>query len=251
MKMSDSHIHTVYSGHSEPDMTVANIIRKAEQMDLKEIAITEHSFDWHLGPKGNFALICDEVAACEPELTVMTGMEIDPDSTTIGNLIFEDFDKTTLSPLLIGTHSFPGIARGWHETFYMTAFDKKYVYCIWFRMMEKIIERGIVDILAHPGRLIMQNGIIDAFDTAVLKDFEILFAVMKENNTAFEINESLLNRFPSEALEKSYSDLVQLAVAMELNITIGSDAHSLEAIGHFPKTVQLMQNCKLNVDATG
>lgn len=237
MKNSDYHIHTIYSGHSADDMTVENIIRTAEELNLTEIAITEHSFEWNLGPEGNFALICKEVAECETELKVFTGMEIDPDSKNIGKLIFENFDKDKLYPLLVGTHGFPGIARGWHEKFHMTASDKKHVYSTWFRMMEKIIERGIVDILAHPGRIIMQNEIIKEFDSAVLKDFEILFAVMKENNTAFEINESLLNRFPTEKIEKSYPDLIQLAISSNLKITQDSDAHSLEKIGKFTKAV--------------
>lgn len=222
-------------------MTVKNVIERAEKLNLTEIAITEHSFDWHLGPKGNFELICKEVAEFDTEVKVYTGMEIDPDCKNIGRLVFEDFDKDKLYPLLVGTHSFPGMEHGWHEKFHMTAFDKKYVYATWFRMMEKIIERGIVDILAHPGRLIMQNEIIKEFNSYVLKDFEILFAAMKENNTAFEINENLFNRFPTEKIAKSYLDLIQLAFSMKLRISQGSDAHSLDIIGKFIKTDMIIE----------
>jgi len=236
---SDLHIHTVYSGHSAPDMTVKNIINKAEELDLDEIAITEHSFDWHLGPKGNFDLIRSEVDAINSDLTIHVGMEIDPDSNNIGKLVFEDFDKKKLYPLLVGTHGFPGIARGWHEKFQMTSLEKKFVYSTWFTMMEKIIARGIIDILAHPGRLIMQNEIIKEFDSTVLKDFERLFSIMKENHTAFEINESLFRRFPTERLRESYKNLIRLAISSNLKITYGSDAHSLEKIGNFQLTKEL------------
>ena len=48
MKKRDFHIHTIYSGHSAPDMTIKNIIQVAAERGMDEIAITEHSFDWHL-----------------------------------------------------------------------------------------------------------------------------------------------------------------------------------------------------------
>lgn len=233
MKKRDFHIHTIYSGHSAPDMTIKNIIQVAAERGMDEIAITEHSFDWHLGPKGNLELIREEVAQCETNMKVFVGMEIDPDSKNIGRLIFEDFDKNELYPLLVGTHGFPGLERGWHERFSMTKREKQMVYSKWFQMIEKVIESGVVDILAHPGRIIMQNEIIKEFDSNVLANFKQLFDLMRENNTAFELNEKLLKSFTSENLKQSYNDLITLASECNLNFSIGSDAHSLDEVALF------------------
>jgi HisJ family histidinol phosphate phosphatase len=235
MRKVDYHIHTVYSGHSDPDMTVENIITKAEELELDEIAITEHSFEWHLGPKGNLKLIRDEVAACETRVNVLVGMEVDPDFKNPGKLIFEDFGDNAPSPLLVGTHGFPGLERGWFEKFEITDSEKRMVYSNWFSMMEKVIARGIVDVLAHPGRIIMQNGILEEFDSAVLADFENLFATMLSTGTAFELNEKLLNYFPTEKLRRTYPDLIALAKETGLRFSIGSDAHSLNKIGRFQR----------------
>lgn len=40
----DYHIHTAYCGHAEKEMTVANIIKRAEEIGLKSIAITDHVY---------------------------------------------------------------------------------------------------------------------------------------------------------------------------------------------------------------
>ena len=45
----DYHIHCNYNDHSSSDLSVNNIIKKAENLDLQTIAITEHvrnNSDW-------------------------------------------------------------------------------------------------------------------------------------------------------------------------------------------------------------
>ncbi|WP_415282135.1 PHP domain-containing protein [Candidatus Nitrososphaera sp. FF02] len=47
--LEDYHVHCNYNDHSAPDMTVQNIVSRAEAMGLRAIAFTEHvrrTSDW-------------------------------------------------------------------------------------------------------------------------------------------------------------------------------------------------------------
>ena len=48
-KNEDYHVHCNYNDHSAPDLTVQNVVKRAEEMGLQTLAITEHvrrSSDW-------------------------------------------------------------------------------------------------------------------------------------------------------------------------------------------------------------
>ena len=233
LPLHDYHIHTVYSGHSDPDMIVADVIRYAEARRLEEIAFTEHSFDWHLGPAGNIKLIKKEIRKAAPLIKVFAGMEICPDFKHPGRLVYEDFDKGSIYPVLTGFHSYPGFSKGWHELLNMTQAEKKKIYSSWLGIMGKIVENPLVDILAHPCRIIMQNGIVREFTGPILKDLENLFTAAKAHDVAVELNEGLFCRIRGERMRKSYLDVFRLAVGKGLKISIGSDSHRILDVGNF------------------
>lgn len=214
-------------------MIVADIIRHAEGRGLEEIAFTEHSFDWHLGPAGNMKLIKKEIRKAAPRIKVFAGMEICPDFKRPGKLVYEDFDKGSIYPVLTGFHSYPGFERSWHELSTMTQAEKKKIYSSWLGIMEKIVENPLVDILAHPCRIIMQNGIVREFTGLILKDLENLFAAAKAHAVAVELNEGLLYRIRGERMRKSYLDVFRLALDKGLKISIGSDSHRILDVGKF------------------
>ncbi|MDD5599187.1 MAG: PHP domain-containing protein [Victivallaceae bacterium] len=242
----DNHIHTIYSGHSDPMMTVGNIIKYSEQAQLTQIAITEHSFDWHLGPRGNLELIQKELAAVETDIRVLVGMEIDPDMKNWGRLNFEDFNKDELFPVLVGFHGYPGMDKGWFEKVHFTRRDKNRIYNRWSNMLEKLIENPKVDVLAHPGRLIMQNRIIDEFSGNILRNFERFAAAARQYDVAFEINETLLNSIPTEKLWKSYRNVLEVMLANGVKLSVGSDAHSPDKIGRFNRVLEFIQPFNIN-----
>lgn len=243
----DNHIHTVYSGHSDPDMTVRNIIEMSESIGLEQISITEHSFDWHLGPRGNMELIKQELAGIDSGVHISIGMEIDPDMENPGRLHFEDFDRAELFPVLVGFHGFPLVAKGWFEKVEFSQQYKNRIYKRWFEMMEKLIQNPMVDILAHPGRIIMQNGIIEEFAGAVLKDFERLAAAAKQYNVAFEVNETLLGRIPTERLAESYKNVLAVMLEHGVKLSAGSDAHELDKIGRFDKILEFIEPFNIDI----
>ncbi len=241
----DYHIHTVYSGHAASDLTVRAVIERAGQEGLKSIAITEHAF-YSLMGRANLEQIKREVEAVETQIEVFVGMEIDPDYAYEGRLIFEDFDKGELFPVLAGTHAYPGIGKGWSESLDLTLPDKRKIYNSWFRLMEKVIENPLVDVLAHPGRLISQNGIVEEFSTYVLRDFDDLFTGAKEKGIAIELNEGFLSRCPTERLKKSYLDVICLGIDKRLKLSLGSDAHRLDKIGGKRFSIDMIEKLKIS-----
>lgn len=245
LPLHDYHVHTIYSGHSEPEMKVADIIRYAEEKGLEEIAFTEHSFDWHLGPAGNIKLIKDEIEKACPLIKVFAGMEICPDLECPGRLKYEDFNKGSIYPVLTGFHSYPGIDKGWHLPLSLTLKEKRKIYSSWLGIMEKLIENPLVDVLAHPGRIIMQNGIVREFKGNILKDFENLFDAAKAHGVAVELNEGLLSRINNEKLKKSYLDVFRMAVEKDIKISIGSDAHAMLSVGRFDNLYSVARELKL------
>ena len=74
---ADMHIHTVYCGHAAPDMTLGNIVRQAEQVGLKQIAITEHV--WNNQCLAELEILQKEFEGLESAITVRLGAEVDVD----------------------------------------------------------------------------------------------------------------------------------------------------------------------------
>jgi HisJ family histidinol phosphate phosphatase len=244
----DNHIHTVYSGHSDSAMTVSNIIKRSEEAGLTQVAITEHSFDWHLGPRGNLELIKQELASTSTDINVSVGMEIDPDMEKYGSLHFEDFDRDELFPVLVGFHGYPGASKGWFEKINFTRRDKNRIYSRWLKMVEKLIENPKVDVLAHLGRIIMQNDITNEFSGRILKDFENIALAAKQYNVAFEINETLLDNMPTETLQKSYKNVLSIMLENGVKLSLGSDAHKLDKIGKFNKVLEFIKPFNININ---
>ncbi|HPP30776.1 MAG TPA: PHP domain-containing protein [bacterium] len=240
----DYHIHTVYSGHSTPDMTVRSIVERAELLGLESIVILEHAFYSSMG-RVCLEQIKKEVNYIESGVNILVGMEIDPDYTRKGKLIFDDFNRNELDIVLVGTHTIPGIGKGWHIELELTQKEKERVYHTWFEMMEAVLEDLPVDIIAHPGRLISRNGIIEKFRGKVLKDFEHLFSIAKKKDVAFELNESLLKMFQNENLLQPYTEIVRLALSIGLKISLGSDAHSLDRIGEKFYITEAIHQCNI------
>ncbi len=241
----DYHIHTVYSGHSTPDMTVRNIIKRAEVIGLESIVVLEHAFYSDMGRAG-LEQIRKEVSAVETPIKVLIGMEIDPDYSRKGRLAFEDFEREEIDAVLVGTHAIPGTGKGWHAKLELTRKERERIYRAWFETVESLLENSRIDIIAHPGRLISRNGIVEEFSGQVMKDFERLFASARRRNAAVELNESLLKLLHGEARLQSYTEVIRLAMSMELKISPGSDAHSLDRIGENHLILRVAEQLRLS-----
>ena len=259
---NDFHIHTLYSGHSGADMTVTAILQAARQAGLGRILVLEHSPSVNTEVR---AAICDD--AYDPESTdrahlcaiaadcrrlapkgsvpiVHTGAEIDSDPNRCdGTLLLRD--HAGLDVIMASTHYLPN-GRGflsdrieWPEP------EKRRIYEEWFIWAMRVAANPDVRILAHPGALLCQLGIIGSFHGKVLDDFGKLLMVCKKYNTAFELNELLFRKKLNETQAATYHELIALARDIGTPIATGSDAHHLDEIGVFTRCEAIAERLDL------
>ena len=122
----DYHIHCNYNDHSSPDLTVSNIVKYAENIDLRVIAFAEHvrkTSDWiprHL----------DEIRRIS------------------SNRIIEIIVGFEAKILIDGSIDCP--ERYADKYFLIASFHTKYHgKQVWLQALEKAIENPNVDVIGH------------------------------------------------------------------------------------------------------
>ncbi len=197
----DYHIHCNYNDHSAADLTVENIIKKANRKNLQKIAITEH-----VRKTSNWAekyLEELDYYAKKSEIKILKGFEakILPDG---------DID----CPLSYLNEKFFIIS-----SFHTKHSDKN----IWYNALIKAIRNENVNVIGH---LAPDPGILLNSD-----EIKIIGEEIVSNNKTVEINAKYM-RPPMEFL-KIFKDL-------KVPFHLGSDAHSLEEIGNFDRIKSLI-----------
>ena len=197
----DYHIHCNYNDHSSSDLSVNNIIKKAENLDLQTIAITEHvrnNSDWTEKYLQEIKTIADTTS-----INILNGFEakILPD----------------------GEIDCPGIYLN-DEFFIIASFHTKYhVKENWYNDLLKAIRNENVNVIGH---------------LAPEPEFSLNFEEIKKlgeeissNNKIIEINAKYM-RPPLELL-KIFKDL-------DVKFHLGSDAHKLNDIGNYDRIMHLI-----------
>jgi putative hydrolase len=197
----DYHIHCNYNDHSSSDLSVDNIIKKAENLHLQTIAITEHvrnSSDW----------------------TEKYLQEIKSLAHTTSINILNGFEAKILPD---GEIDCPRIYLN-DEFFIIASFHTKYhVKEKWYNDLLKAIRNENVNVIGH---------------LAPEPEFSLNFEEIKKlgeeissNNKIIEINAKYM-RPPLELL-KIFKDL-------DVKFHLGSDAHKLNDIGNYDRIMHLI-----------
>ena len=197
----DYHIHCNYNDHSAVDLTIENIIKKANEKNLNKIAITEHvrkSSDWT-------EKYLDELDYYEKksQLKILKGFEakILPDGAI-------DCPQSYLN----------------EKFFIIASFHTKYSdKLIWYNALIKAIRNENVNVIGH---LAPDPGI-----SLTSQEIKILGEEIASNNKIVEINAKYV-RPPVEFL-KIFKEL-------RVSFHLGSDAHSLKEIGNFDRIKNLI-----------
>ena len=63
---------------------------------------------------------------------------------------------------------------------------------------------------------------------------------------AIELNETFLGNFHTERLQKSYPDVIRLALSKGLKFSLGSDAHRIEDIGRRERICSVSDTLRLS-----
>lgn len=254
----DHHIHTVYSGHSAPEMTVREIIARAEKAEQKRIIILEHvpevtgdrAAALARVPvrllKAPIQRIAQEVHEIRSEtpVRVLIGAEIDADPVNRdGRLLLSD--TSGIDVILASTHFLPEDGDPWYNIHGVLTDDRlRALRDEWFTWTMRVAANPKVDILAHPGVEMASIGAIMRFDGEVLDRFEKLLRICARFNTAFELNETLERKIGPLPAE-SYINVLALARDIGVKLSLGSDAHSPEKIGQYDFVARVVKTLGL------
>ena len=227
----DWHMHTYRNG-GKPDAIISNIIQKNEEYGLKLMGISEH-ID-RLDERDEFLETVKanrlEASAVKTKMTVMIGTEstmINPNLCAVSKEIVDILDYVLVScnhyHLKHVENPNPGTTQAYADHY--------------LDMLYGAAELGFVDTIGHPfyhQKLVKKIGKENLLK--ILSDYneDKLIGVLKKSskaNMAFEINP----RHADLALEW-FRDLVQEARLHGTKFTLGTDAHSLSALGYPDQT---------------
>ena len=196
----DLHIHCNYNDHSSKDLTIPNIITKAEALGLQRIAITEHvrkNSEWT-------EKYLDELNRYIPQtkIKILKGFEAKI-------LVNGDIDCPT-----------EFLNR---EYFIVASFHTKYTKEQWHDALIKAIENPDVYVIGH---------LAPEIDFKI-DDYEIrnLAELLVANHKKIEINSKYI---------RPPKDFLKIFNEYGVEFHLGSDAHSINDIGNFNRIKDLI-----------
>ena len=199
-RQEDMHIHCNYNDHSDADLTAPNIIRIAEEKNLKRIAITEHvrkSSDWT-------RRYVDELIShiSNARVKIIPGFE----AKILQNGEVDCPEEYLSNDFLI-----------------IASFHTKYPKEQWYSALVEAIKNPYVNVIGHLAPEVGFN----------LSDYEIekLGDLLIANNKIVEINSKYV-RPPVHFLK--------IFKRQGVIFHLGSDAHSLKEIGDFNRINHLI-----------
>ena len=202
-KDQDYHVHCNYNDHSASDLTVKNIIARAEDIGLRVIALTEHvrrTSDWVPRYLGEITTEAATVSA--NKLKVISGFEAK--ILKDGSIdCCEEYSKDHF------------IVASFHTIFG----DKG----MWIEALKSAIQNPDVDVIGH----LAPEPTFDLNDEELSELASLIFS----NHKIIELNAKYHRPPPKWLLKFKEQDI---------RFHLGSDAHSLQEIGNFSKISDLI-----------
>src|SRR5215212_9087533 len=203
-KDQDYYVHCSYNDHSASDLTIKNVIARAEKIGLKVIALTEHvrrTSDWVPSYLGEIRAET-AAAASSNKLKVIPGFEAK--ILKDGSIdCCEEYSKDHF------------IVASFH-----TIFDDKRM---WIEALKSAIQNPDVDVIGH----LAPEPTFDLNDEELSELASLIFS----NHKIIELNAKYHRPPPKWLLKFKEQDI---------RFHLGSDAHSLQEIGNFSKISDLI-----------
>jgi putative hydrolase len=202
-KDQDYHIHCNYNDHSASDLTIKNVIARAEKIGLQVIALTEHvrrTSDWV--PRYLREIRTETASASSNKLKVIPGFE----AKILKDGSIDCCERYSRDYFIVAS-------------FHTIFGDKR----IWIEALMTAIQNPDVDVIGH----------LAPEPTFDLDDHELsdLASLIFSNRKIIELN-AKYHRPPPRWLLKFKEH--------EVRFHLGSDAHSLEEIGNFSRISDLI-----------
>lgn len=214
-KDQDYHIHSNYNDHSASNLTIKNVITRAEKIGLKVIAVTEHvrrTSDWV--PRYIDEMRAETAEAKSNKLKVIPGFE----AKILKDGSIDCCEEYTKDYFIVAS-------------FHTIFGDKR----LWIDALMTAIQNPDVDVIGH----LAPEPTFDLDD----EELSDLASLIVSNRKIIELN-AKYHRPPPRWLLK----FKEYAVRFHL----GSDAHSLEEIGNFSRISDLIAIVQDNpIDSNG
>ncbi len=233
----DYHIHTHHLNCADETMQVEAIVRRAEELGLTSIAITDH-----LNRPEQLTLhqkIREELQALKPNIEVYFGVEL-------------NFYKTTGKfPYTVEARDWLGFefAIGGVHSSYVAEDDRATIIALQHAHHLLTCAEPLVDVLVHPWWFSWHE-----FQNKGLRWFEDMSDVpealhrelartARETGTAIELNAAaiFLNPHYSDGFKEDYGRYVRLLAEEGVKFAIASDAHTLKTLGATRAVEELLE----------
>jgi histidinol phosphatase-like PHP family hydrolase len=241
----DGHVHTIYSGHSGPEMFIPAVMARAAELGLARVVILEHvptlDAESYLQPHRWFAGRNDRAAVAAlvaevgprrvlyPGTEFLVGVEVDADPVRLdGSLMLTNLAGVDV--VLAATHLLPGGGDFWFDRPQIPEEERPAMRARWLAWLQRVVARPEVDVLAHPACELAACRLADGFGPEFRRAFEPVALAMARNRVAFELNEAAINRLSVEEAA-GYVELVRLVRECGARFAPGSDAHRGHHLG--------------------
>ncbi len=243
MGLVDYHTHTALCGHATG--TVEEYIEAAIAKGLSEIGFSDHAplpeglrkgITMHDGQTEEYlASIVSQISRYKGRIAVRTGFEVDfPLHDTFDQKYFTD---PRIDYLIGSCHFIDGWAFD-HPDF-IDGFSKRDIddiYSRYYAILKDLISSGIFHIVGH-------FDLVKKFGHRAKKNFSKEIAALfnaARHSISVEINTAGLRK-PVEEMYPS-EDIVALLFSLNVPVTLGSDAHSPDEVGHaFSSAVEMLK----------
>jgi putative hydrolase len=197
----DYHVHCNYNDHSSKELTIENVTRYAEEINLNTLAFTEHvrkTSDWI----PNYLEEIDRIVSSGTGMTIISGFEAK---------ILKD-----------GTVDFPSEYEGYFliASFHTNFYDKQ----DWFSALMSAISLPYVKVIGH----LAPEESFELTNNELIE----LSTLLNKNEKTVEINAKY--RRPPMKWLRIFKD-------NKVNFHLGSDAHTLTEVGNFNSITNLIE----------
>lgn len=229
----DLHNHTILCNHAEG--TVDEYIKRAIELGINDYGFSDHA-PMNYDPKYRMDIfqkdmyekwILDAKEKYKNEINILLAYEVD----YLDGYILDEIVNAKVDYLIGSVHFLKNKSDMWgfDNPEFIGVYKSKDIDSIWqeyFDAIKSMAKTQLFDIVGH-------LDLIKVFKFLPKKDVRILakdaLLEIKKSNMVLEINPAGLRKPIGETYPSK--QLLELAYEMEIDITFGSDAHSVEQVG--------------------
>ncbi len=232
----DFHVHSNLSICAQREMTVGNIIRRAERIGYKNLGISDHLGGYLATEdiKKNRA----KIKRIKTDINVYIGCEMAVYPSGKPLLFAEDIEF--LDYIMVGVD---------HVENYLTTAEKYPIRWLkgYIRRLEVLIDSDFpVDIVVHPLRTLRRHCKGKPLMSHVSsREWDTLLSGLAKRGIAIELNDNCENY---ETCYEAVRDYYTIAKDNKLKFSVSSDSHGLDRLGFQATSVRLADDLGLTIN---